>query len=46
MEQALGLCSAGPADEGRAKVQKYCRKIYELGYVPYLSAVCICTIFG
>lgn len=33
MEQALAYvcCSA---EDGRAKVQKYCRKIYELGYVP------------
>lgn len=33
MEQALAYVSC-PADESRAKVQKYCRKIYELGYVP------------
>lgn len=33
MEQALAYVCC-PADEGRAKVQKYCRKIYELGYVP------------
>ena len=33
MEQALAYvcCSA---EESRVKVQKYCRKIYELGYVP------------
>lgn len=32
MEQALAYvcCSA---EESRVKVQKYCRKIYELGYV-------------
>ena len=28
------------AEESREKVQKYCRKIYELGYVP------ICPRFG
>ena len=39
MEQALAYVCC-PADEGRAKVQKYCRKIYELGYVP------ICPRFG
>lgn len=33
MEQALAYVCC-PADESRAKVQKYCRKIYELGYVP------------
>ena len=33
MEQALAYVCC-PADAGRAKVQKYCRKIYELGYVP------------
>ena len=39
MEQALAYvcCSA---EESRVKVQKYCRKIYELGYVP------ICPRFG
>ena len=33
MEQALAYvcCSA---EEGKTKVQRYCRKIYELGYVP------------
>ena len=33
MEQALAhvCCSA---EEGKTKVQRYCRKIYELGYVP------------
>lgn len=39
MEQALAYVCC-PADEGRAKVQKYCRKIYEMGYVP------ICPHFG
>lgn len=39
MEQALAYVSC-PADESRAKMQKYCRKIYELGYVP------ICPQFG
>lgn len=39
MEQALAyVCHS--KEEGRAKVQKYCRKIYELGYVP------ICPEFG
>ena len=33
MEQALAYVCC-PSDEGRAKIQKYCRKIYELGYVP------------
>ena len=33
MEQALAYVCC-PAEEGRTKVQKYCRKIYELGYVP------------
>ena len=39
MEQAMAYvcCSA---EESRAKVQRYCRKIYELGYVP------ICPRFG
>ena len=38
MEQALAYvcCSA---EESRVKVQKYCRKIYELGYVPILSLI-------
>lgn len=39
MEQALAYVCC-PADEGRMKVQKYCRKIYEMGYVP------ICPRFG
>ena len=39
MEQALAYVCC-PADEGRTKVQKYCRKIYEMGYVP------ICPRFG
>ena len=39
MEQALAYVCC-PADEGRAKVQKYCRKIYEMGYVP------VCPRFG
>ncbi len=39
MEQALAYVSC-PADDSRAKMQKYCRKIYELGYVP------ICPQFG
>ena len=36
MEQALAYvcCSA---EEGKTKVQRYCRKIYELGYVPICS---------
>ena len=36
MEQALAYvcCSA---EEGKTKVQRYCRKIYELGYVPILD---------
>lgn len=33
MEQALAYVCC-PAEEKRAKLQKYCRKIYELGYVP------------
>jgi hypothetical protein len=33
MEQALAYVCC-PADESKAKVQKYCRKIYELGYIP------------
>lgn len=33
MEQALAYVCC-PPEEGRAKVQKYCRKIYEMGYVP------------
>ena len=33
MEQALAYVCCSPED-GRTKVQKYCRKIYELGYVP------------
>lgn len=33
MEQALAYVCC-PAGENRAKLQKYCRKIYELGYVP------------
>ena len=39
MEQAMAYvcCSA---EESRVKVQRYCRKIYELGYVP------ICPRFG
>ena len=39
MVQALAYVSC-PADDSRAKMQKYCRKIYELGYVP------ICPQFG
>ena len=39
MEKALAYVCC-PADAGKAKVQKYCRKIYELGYVP------ICPQFG
>ena len=39
MEQAWAYVSC-PADDSRAKMQKYCRKIYELGYVP------ICPQFG
>ena len=39
MEQALAYvcCSA---EESRVKVQKYCRKIYELGYVPICPRRC------
>lgn len=33
MEQALAYVCC-PADDNQAKLQKYCRKIYELGYVP------------
>jgi hypothetical protein len=33
MEQAFAYVCC-PADESRAKLQKYCRKINELGYVP------------
>ena len=45
MEQALAYvcCSA---EESRVKVQKYCRKIYELGYVPILSLIHICNLYG
>ena len=45
MEQALAYvcCSA---EESRVKVQKYCRKIYELGYVPICPKICILTILG
>ena len=39
MEKALAYVCC-PADVGKAKVQKYCRKVYELGYVP------ICPQFG
>ena len=39
MEQALAYVCC-PADESRLKMQKYCRKIYEMGYVP------ICQQFG
>lgn len=39
MEIALAYVCC-PADAGRVKVQRYCRKIYELGYVP------ICSQFG
>ena len=39
MEQALAYVCC-PADESRAKMQKYGRKIYEMGYVP------ICPWFG
>ena len=44
MEQALAYvcCSA---EESRVKVQKYCRKIYELGCTN-LSEICILTILG
>ena len=33
MEQAMAYVCC-PAEESRVKVQRYCRKIYELGYVP------------
>lgn len=33
MEQALAYVCC-PAEDSRAKMQKYCRKIYEMGYVP------------
>ena len=39
MEKALAYVCC-PSDAGKAKMQKYCRKIYELGYVP------ICPQFG
>lgn len=39
MEQALAYVCCSP-EESRAKVQKYCRKIYEMGYVP------LCPQFG
>ena len=41
MEQAMAYvcCSA---EESRVKVQRYCRKIYELGYVP----ICPSIAFG
>lgn len=39
MEIALAYVCC-PVDSGKTKVQKYCRKIYELGYVP------ICPQFG
>ena len=39
MEQALAYVCCSP-EESRARVQKYCRKIYEMGYVP------ICPQFG
>ena len=39
MEIALAYVCC-PADAGKAKIQKYCRKIYELGYIP------ICPQFG
>ena len=39
MEQAMAYVCC-PAEESRVKVQRYCRKIYELGYVP------ICPRFG
>lgn len=39
MEIALAYVCC-PSDAGKTKVQKYCRKIYELGYVP------VCPLFG
>lgn len=39
IEQALAYVCC-PGDESRTKMQKYCRKIYEMGYVP------ICPQFG
>ena len=33
MEQALAYVCC-PSDAGRAKILRYCRKIYDLGYVP------------
>lgn len=39
MEQAMAYVCC-PAEESRVKVQRYCRKIYELGYIP------ICPEFG
>ena len=39
MEQAMAYVCC-PAEESRVKEQRYCRKIYELGYVP------ICPRFG
>lgn len=39
MEQAMAYVCCSE-EESRAKMQKYCRKIYEMGYVP------ICPQFG
>ena len=38
MEQAMAYVCC-PAEESRVKVQRYCRKIYELGYVPICPGV-------
>ena len=39
MEQALAYvcCSY---DAGRTRIQKYCRKIYEMGYIPVSTNLC------
>ena len=39
MEQAFAYVCCSP-EESRTNIQKYCRKIYEMGYVP------ICPRFG
>ena len=31
-----------PEEESRVKVQRYCRKIYELGYVPFVRGLGFC----
>lgn len=39
MEQALAYVCC-PAEESQARLKKYCRRIYEMGYVP------VCPQFG